>query len=91
MPELTTETITRHTLVLTDDELHALRQAALCAIEHHPEYEHADTWKTFGKLGKAKLSRAWQFEGMRPSAFAPAPGSVPGIHSPLAAFTRAYL
>lgn len=52
MPELKTEKVTTHTLVLTDTELHAVRQAALCAIEHHPDYEHADIWREFGKLGK---------------------------------------
>lgn len=52
MPELTTEQVTTHTLTLTDTELHAVRQAALCAIEHHPDYEHADIWRALGKLGK---------------------------------------
>lgn len=53
MPELTTEQVTTHTLVLTDAELHAVRQAALCAIEHHPDYEHAGIWRVFGTLGNA--------------------------------------
>ncbi|MGI3230580.1 hypothetical protein ACRJ4B_49845 [Streptomyces sp. GTA36] len=52
MPQLTTEQVTTHTLRLTDTELYALRQAALCAIEHHPDYEHAEAWRAFGKLGK---------------------------------------
>lgn len=65
MPELKTERVTTHTLVLTDAELAALRNAARIALDDnaraafdqthgHPDWFGSPdpaTWETFTRLG----------------------------------------
>ncbi|MFJ2162561.1 hypothetical protein [Streptomyces sp. NPDC087856] len=65
MPELTSEHVTTHTLVLTDAELAALRNAARIALDvdaravfdqkhHHPDWfgsRDPAAWETFTRLG----------------------------------------
>lgn len=51
MPKFTTEKRTEHILALTDTELAALREAARFVLVAQPDHEHAETWKTFSRLG----------------------------------------
>lgn len=52
MPELNTERITKHTLVLTEDELASLREAARLALIDSVPSIHTKTWQQFVVLGK---------------------------------------
>ncbi|OSZ58677.1 hypothetical protein OQI_20440 [Streptomyces pharetrae CZA14] len=52
MPQLNTETVTTHTLVLTDAELTEWREAARCALDLGGDKDdHATTWRTISRLG----------------------------------------
>ncbi|MFM9811614.1 hypothetical protein ACKI16_24265 [Streptomyces scabiei] len=52
MPELKTEQVTTHTLILTEAELAEWREAARCALDLGGDKdEHTDTWRTISRLG----------------------------------------
>lgn len=52
MPELKTEQVTTHTLILTDAELAEWREAARCALDLGGDKdEHTDTWRMISRLG----------------------------------------
>ncbi|MEV3995800.1 hypothetical protein AB0K62_08920 [Streptomyces halstedii] len=51
MPELNTDRVTKHTLVLTDQELASLREAARIALSDSRASEHTKPWQAFVRLG----------------------------------------
>ncbi|WP_435111899.1 hypothetical protein [Nocardiopsis synnemataformans] len=55
MADLTTQTIQKHTLVLTDEELEALRAAARAARQNDPDNEIAPIWWRLERLGLSSL------------------------------------
>lgn len=67
MPHLDTETVTRHMLALTDEELQALREAARLALQHAPDANQASHWRVLSRLGLSPTRSAPQAHPHHPA------------------------
>jgi hypothetical protein len=67
MADLTTEEITRHTLVIDSAELRALREAAKLALDAKPNSPEAPIWRAYIKLGQPNTRRSLTEEFANPA------------------------